>query len=563
MVGHKPPEPRWWRSPTRPGARPYLIVLAGDALIVAVLTPLRTHLGLLSIGLIFLLSVVLVATRWGWRPGLFATVITNLSLNFFFVPPLYTFTVQTPGNLLALGVFLGVTALTSATLARAHAGEMAALRLAEETTLLHEISHLIVVSADTEATLTTLCERVRSTFGVEVCAILLPSPAGLERAAFSGTIAAIPATGYEQHSAEEAFRHGSPVYMGGEGRRRRPRIVGVPDRRMPMAFIPLVLGERILGVMQLAGQIRARVFTSDEQRLLRAFADEAALAVDRHRLLQEATQAEALKVTDRLKSALLSAVSHDLRTPLTAILAASSGLLQEDIHWSDEDRHEFLVSIESQATRLSRLVTNLLDLSRIEGGALRAEASWCAVWPLLENALAALDGTPARHTVRLSVDAEVREVRCDPVQIPQVISNLLENAVKYAPAGAPIDLTVRQVDDELEVAVSDQGPGIRAEERDHIFAPFYRLPATRRMPGAGIGLMVCKGMVEAHGGRIWVEDRPGGGARFVFRIPLSGPTPHRPAGGTMGTAGRDAVRQGHPVPQGTGAPDERSHGLGG
>jgi two-component system sensor histidine kinase KdpD len=502
----------------------YAVTVVAVAVLTAMLSPLRLRLGLLNIGLLFLLFVVLIAARWGWGPGLFASVVANLVFNFFFVPPLHTFTVGAPQNVLGLSVFLGVAALTSALLSRARAGEAAARRRAEETAILYDLSRLIIVSPSTTATLTSLCQRVRDTFGVESCAVLLPGPGGLKPVASSGPLERMPITAYERHGAEQAYATGTTVYVGGAGGRRRPRIVGIKDRPIPAVFVPLSIGRNTAGVMQIGGQLQARVFTEDERRLLEAFADEVALAVDRDRLLHEAARAEALQETDRLKSALLSAVSHDLRTPLTAILTAASSLLQEDVQWDEAARREFLTSIESQALRLSRLVSNLLDLSRIEGGALRPDKDWYDVREMLESAIEGSARVLTAHRVALDVEPDVGEAHFDHVQITQVVTNLLENAAKFAPAGTTISVGARRADGSLELSVADQGPGIPPEEREQVFEKFYRLSRTQRTPGTGIGLAIVKGLVEAHDGRIRVEDAPGGGARFVVRLPLGGPS---------------------------------------
>lgn len=464
---------------------------------------------------------MLVAVRWGWGPGLFASIVANLTFNYFFVPPLRTFTVQEPRNALALLVFLGVAALISALLARAQAGETRARRGQEETALLYELSRVIIARPDARDALSLLCARVRETFTVEYCAVLKSGSGGLHPVAWSGPAEARPVSAYERRAAEDAFSTGMTVFLGqGEGR-RRPRIVGIRDRHAPTAYVPLRVGALSVGVLQAAGRLEARVFTNDDLRLLDAFADEAALALDRDRLLHEAARAEALQETDRLRAALLMAVSHDLRTPLTSILTAASSLLQEDIEWDAETRREFLSSIESQALRLSRLVSNLLDLSRIEGGALHPDADWYDVREMLEDALEGSARALVRHRIQLEVAPDVGEALFDRVQISQVVTNLLENAAKFAPAETAITLAAQRRAGAVEITITDQGPGIPLAERARVFEKFYRLPEMRAVPGTGIGLAISKGLVEAHDGRIELDEAPGGGARFVVTLPVT------------------------------------------
>jgi two-component system sensor histidine kinase KdpD len=503
--------------------------VAGVMALTALLLPLRGELGLAVIALLYLLLVVGVAARWGWGPGLFASIVANLAFNFFFVEPLHTFTVQAPANVLALVIFLLVAALTSALLARARAGEAAARRREQETAILYEISRLIIVEPKLTPTLTTICERVRDAFNAEFCGVLLPDDGGLTLAASSGPLEAVPATGFERRAVAEALHEGRTVFLGGGRGRRRPRIVGKPggrDRPAPVAFVPLRVVDRVLGVLQVVGHLETRVFTADEMRLLEAFADVGALAVERERLLREAARAGALQEADRLKSALLSVVSHDLRTPLASIKASVSSLLQSDVQWAAETRQEFLTAIDEETDRLTRLVSNLLDLSRIEGGALRPERDWYDVRELLETVIGRLQRTTSRHHLVLDVAPEVGAVALDYVQIGQVITNLVENAAKFAPPGSEIRVDAVRCDGAVELSVADQGPGIPPEERGRVFDKFYRIARPgERLPGTGLGLAISKGLVEAHGGSIRAEEAHGGGARFVVTLPAPAPPP--------------------------------------
>ena len=519
---------RLWRIALAAARQPkagYVVTLVAVAALTALLLPLRPWLSLLNIGLLYLLLVVLIAARWGWGPGLFASVVAHLTVNFFFVPPLHHFIVEDPANVLALLAFLGVAALTSSLLARARTGEAAARRREQEVAILYELSRLIIVGPDLASTLSTICERVRQVFTVESCTVLLPGAGGLAPVAGNGPLDAVPASACERRAADEALATGRTVVLG-DGGRRRPRIIGMKDHRVPTVYAPLCVGGRVTGVLRAVGRLRTRAFAADELRLLEAFADEAALAVDRDRLLHEAARAEALQEADRLKSALLSAVSHDLRTPLASIKAAASSLLQADVQWDAATRREFLSAIDEETDRLSRLVGNLLDLSRIEGGALRPEKDWYDVGELLETVAGRLGRTVTDHRVRLDVAPDVGEVLLDYVQIGQVLANLIENAAKFAPKGTEIHLSARRRDGAVAVSVADQGPGIPAAERARVFEKFHRIGRTgQHVVGTGLGLAISKGLVEAHGGHIWVEDAPGRGARFVFSLPAPAPPP--------------------------------------
>jgi len=228
-----------------------------------------------------------------------------------------------------------------------------------------------------------------------------------------------------------------------------------------------------------------------------------------------------LQRTDALRTALLSSVSHDLRTPLASIKAAASSLLQEDVQWDDEARRSFALTIEHEADRLNRLVANLLDMSRIEGGALKPEKEWYPMQALIQDVLKRMQPLLQGREVRTSLPDDLPLVKVDYLQIDQVVTNLLENAVRYTPRGSPIDISVEVKDGQMLVSVADRGPGIPPADLERIFDKFYRVLRNQRdTRGSGLGLAVCRGLVEAHGGRIWAENREGGGAIFRFTLPF-------------------------------------------
>jgi two-component system sensor histidine kinase KdpD len=238
-------------------------------------------------------------------------------------------------------------------------------------------------------------------------------------------------------------------------------------------------------------------------------------------LAQEAAHAQALREADKMKSALLNAVSHDLRTPLASIIASAGSLQQNDVDWTDEERLGFAAAIEQEAQRLDRLVGNLLDLSRIESGSLRPEKGWYDLAALIGEVLGRLKPVTAQHVVTVDVAEDLPPMSLDYIEIDEVLTNLIENATKYAPPGSAIEVSARRLGSDVLVEVADRGPGIPPEALRRIFDPFYRVTGSKTR-GTGLGLAVAKGLVEAHGGRIWAENRPEGGARFIFRLPLTG-----------------------------------------
>jgi two-component system, OmpR family, sensor histidine kinase KdpD len=287
-------------------------------------------------------------------------------------------------------------------------------------------------------------------------------------------------------------------------------------------YVPIGTSQRIVGVLEILSRPDRGLFTEEDQELLGSFANQAALALERGRLSEEAAQVAALADSDQLKSALLAAVSHDLRTPLAVTKACVTSLLDQSVHWSDGEREEFLRSIDEETDRLTLLVSNLLDLSRIEGGVLHPDKEWYDVAELIEDVVGrlAVDARQTGHQVRTNVEADLPVAHFDYVEIAQVVMNLGENAIKYTPEGAEIVIAATQTETAIEISVKDNGPGIPRKELPQIFDKFHRAEVTKRVPGSGIGLAICKGIVEAHGGQIWVESEPGKGATFRFTLPI-------------------------------------------
>ncbi len=259
-----------------------------------------------------------------------------------------------------------------------------------------------------------------------------------------------------------------------------------------------------------------------DDRLIAATAAQIGLAVDRARLRDEATESEVLRRSDELKTALLGAVSHELRTPLASIMASAGSLRQKDVSWSETEREEFHESIEQEVKRLDRLVGELLDLSRIDAGRLVLQRQYHAIDALVDDVLGRLRGVTGAHEIRVDVPDDLPPVSVDYLRIDQVLSNLIENAARYAPPGTLIDIAARTDAAGLRIEITDEGPGIAADDREKVFAPFHRLQRGDRAAtkGAGLGLAIARRLVEAHGGRIWVEAGPGHGARFVITLPL-------------------------------------------
>jgi two-component system sensor histidine kinase KdpD len=380
-------------------------------------------------------------------------------------------------------------------------------RRERETRMLFDLSTSLVAHGSLPDTLRGVVRTVRSLFDLAGCAIVLPSGDGLQLAAADGQVP----DDLDERFASAATPTPVPV-RGPAGAELEPgRALTVPMRS----------GEHVVGALVVvAGGPGASRFGEAERRVLATFANQAALAVEQVQQEEQRNRAVALQETDRLRTALLNSVSHDLRTPLASIKASAASLLDREVRWSDAEREEFLATINAEVDRLTRLVHNLLDMSRIEAGALDPR--------LVESSVGELVGPVVRRARAASpqrVEVELPEtlppVLVDPVQLDQVLTNLLDNARRYA-AGGPVQVVAGQAGPAVELRVIDHGPGIPVPERERVFDQFYRLEGGRRRPeGTGMGLAICRGIVHAHGGSLRVETTPGGGATFVLTLPLS------------------------------------------
>jgi two-component system sensor histidine kinase KdpD len=271
-----------------------------------------------------------------------------------------------------------------------------------------------------------------------------------------------------------------------------------------------------------------RLLVPEQLHLLETFASQAALAVERVALSEEAQRAQVQAETERMRSSLLSSVSHDLRTPLAVITGATSGLVEGAATLDSATRVELAQTAYEEATRLNRLVGNLLDMTKLESGALKVRKEWQPLEEVIGAALTRLDERLREHPVTTALPPDEPLVPLDSVLVEQVLINLLENAIKYTPPNSPIEVSAIRVGDVVTVTVADRGPGIPASDEQRIFDKFYRARTEHDHGGVGLGLTICRGIVEAHGGRFWDENQPGGGAAFHFTLPIEGTPP--PAG---------------------------------
>ena len=517
--------------------RGYLLGVLGITLVTVAAAPNQAHLNAVTPALSYLIIVLATATLGGLGPGIFTSVVGFLTFNFFFLPPYDTFVVGAPQDIVALFVFLIVAGVTSELVSRLKEREREARRRAIESETLSRLSTELIADLTLDTVLATVVEQVTRVFALESAAVLLPDQGGTLRVRLAYPAGASGAYVRDrEHAAVAAhvFMTGIPAGVGSPHRVYRPHGPerggdAMPPRGRRILYVPVRAAHGAVGVMGVAA-IRSGDYSRDERRLLTTFANQAALAIDRAHLIEEATRAAALEEADRLKSAILAAVSHDLRTPLASIKASATSLLQEEIAWDAATRREFLTAIDEETDRLARLVANLLDLTRIQGGALKPEKEWNEIGELVASVTDRLAPLLQTHPLRVVIAPDLPPVAFDFVEIAQVLANLIENAAKYSDPDTAITVAAECVGEAIRVQVADHGFGIPPDDLPHVFDTFYRVRRegrARRIGGTGIGLAICKGFIEAHGGTIAVTSVVGDGSTFTFTLPLA-PMPASP-----------------------------------
>jgi len=529
-----------------------------DALLASVMTLLVTGVinvaalypKIPNISFLYLLVVLGLATTRGLYAAIIASIVAFLSFDYFLIEPFYTFTIDKFEEWLALCIFL-ITAIITGQLASAlRQRAEQAMQREREARVLYELVNATTREESLERQLDIVAHAIVNNFspeGIYDCAILLPDSHGrlTLQATVRQPIGRMQLTADEEKTAQSVMLQGRIVdvhaasnvasYQGEVNRFKRiisKKGSGVHYIRL----IPLRQRQTVVGVARLV--IKASTQRLPVERTIEepktslnyhsaffwTFLDQATAMIERARLHRDALQIELLQHTDALRSALLSSVSHDLRTPLSSIKAAASSLLQEDVEWDEETRRSFAHAIEHEADRLNRLVGNLLDMSRIEGGALKAEKEWYPIEELINDVLGHMQTVLQGREVRRDIPDDLPPVELDYLQMDQVLTNLIENTVRYTPPESPIEVTAKVVDMQIMISIADHGPGIPTYDLERIFDKFYRVSGAKRrnssVMGTGLGLAVCRGLVEAHGGRIWAENRPDGGAIFRFTLPL-------------------------------------------
>ena len=456
----------------------YVFAFLFIAAVTMIFFILRDVLDTTLIALLYLIPLGMITAFWGLGPGITGALITFLTLNYFFIQPYYTFTVHQPTDIGILVVFLIVAVVISQLVGRVQAGLAAATAREREATQLYELSIALAGLPDDHAIAQILAKQVH--------------------AVAEGEYAELNITGTRSFAIRLPEQN--------------------PPARPPELVIPIEAARGPLGEIRLWRATSA--ISPSERRLFQTFASQGALALERAWLAQAESRAKVLEESDRLKSALLSSVSHELRTPLSTIKAAASSLRGKEVSWDSPARAELIAAIDDEADHLNMLVGNLLDMSRIESGALKPKREWNILPEIVESVLARMKHLAESHQIEVDVPESLPLVPVDYVQMQQVFTNLVSNSLKYAPANTTVCIRAQAEDEGIHVQVSNQGPHIPSQDLERIFDKFYRTAAADRVTGTGLGLSICRGIIEAHGGRIWAENVPDGFA-FNFTLPLT------------------------------------------
>lgn len=483
---------------------------AASLLLIAAATVLcellRPFLAPTNMVMFYLLAVVVAAVRLSRKQAIATAFLGVLAFDFFFVPPRLTFVVADTQYLMTfLGLFVvGIVISTLVARSRERADVMRVREV--QTASLYYLSRDLAASVDINAVLTAVVRNVEEALNAQVV-ILLPEG---ERLDILATSDGLELGIKEQAVADWAFRNNHPAG------RATDTLVSAD-----LIYLPLQTPASVLGVMGVRLHSEHAYHSQENRRLLDAFATQAAMAMERIQFSRQAEQAQILQARENLERALLNSISHDLRSPLSTVTGVLTSLKEEGAHLGDRARRELLETACSEAERLNRFVGNLLDMTRIEAGAVKLNLEPCDVQELVGCALAVLETRSDTRKVSFKMLPVMPLIPMDLVLMTQVLVNLLENSLKYSPPGSLIEITATTDASWLVLEVSDRGPGVPEHDLKRVFDKFYRIPIPEGAGGTGLGLSICKGIVEAHSGRISAENRTGGGLSIVIRLPLA------------------------------------------
>jgi two-component system sensor histidine kinase KdpD len=507
-----------------PPLRGYAAALGQVALATLLAHLLFDHVHRSDLVLIYTIGVVAVAVRHGTGPTAAAAVLSVVVVDYLYFPPYFESRVSEPRELMTLGVMLAVGLLISRLTSRIRRQAEAARLRELRTATLYSLSRELAQLRRSEEIAGGAARHVAQALGARVV-ILLRDGAG-ELLPIPTTDVLVVAAPHELAVARWAGEHGP----AGAGTDTEAGAAGT--------YLPLTLGDVTVGVIGLVPAEPATLRDPVNRQMLETLCGQTAQALHRVQLAHEAQSAELRARTEELRSSLLSSVSHDLRTPLAAVTGAASTLLVRGDLLSSRDRADLAQAIHEEAARLGRLVANLLDMTRLESGALVLKKEWIPLEEPLGAALGQLETQLATRKLEVEIPADLPLVPMDASLVEQLLINLVENALKYAKSG-PIEVCGRTTPEGVEITVADRGPGVPAGSEGRLFEKFYRATPGGGARGAGLGLAICRAIVTAHDGHISVANRDGGGTMFTVRLPITGTPPAVPI--DAAPSGQDAI----------------------
>jgi two-component system sensor histidine kinase KdpD len=502
---------------TRPVRVPAMAHFIWGAVAVAVVTgicvPLHQHFEMADVVMVYMLGILIVASRFGRWPSLVASVLSVLALDFFFMPPRFSFAV---GSIRHLGTY-AVMLLSGLVIGNLTERIRSQARLARDREsrirALFRLSGELTRSSGSAAMAESAIRNVATHFQSRV-SIFLPGAGGR----LAASQAKGPVGPDELGVAQWVYDHHEPA--------------GMSTDTLPGAkalYLPLKGSHELIGVMGIQPSEAPARMEPEQRHLLEAFANQTAVALERAILAERNRETQRTVDREQLRNALLSSVSHDLRTPLGGITGAASTLLDDHGTLPEAARRDLLETIHEESDRLQRLVTNLLDVTRLESGVVDLAKDWVPLEEVVGSALEHMVGQLGKRVVKVELPANLPMVQADPVLLGQVVINLVDNACKFSPPDQPIEIKGWATERSVTLSVTDHGPGIPVGEEEHIFEKLVRFQQGEARPGAGLGLAICKGVVQAHGGKIIASNRPSGGAQFMVSLPLGLAPPPPPS----------------------------------
>lgn len=507
---HSEPEPRRtnWRIDE------YAAGVVMSLLATAVAGILFGRLNLPDVVMTYLLGIVLIALRFSFAASVFAAVTSVLAYDFFFIPPYLTFTVSDLRHTITFGVMLLVAVVIAGLTQRVKHQVEVARRSESRTALLYGMSRELARAPERKDVMAAACRHIAAVFDAR-CAVFT-------RNGDADISCAHRTDGFEMPLDKEM---GIVRWVLSNGREAGAGTDTVPGAQG--FYLPIVSSSadrKIIGAVGIYSKSPARFTDPEQRRLANGLTTQMVIALERANFAHETQVARIQVQAEQLRSTLLSSVSHDLRTPLAVMKGAASTLAEDDAALEPTARRDLAQTIVEETERMERLVRNLLDMTRLESGAVRIQKEWQSVEEVVGGALSRMESRLASRNVTSHIPADLL-APFDPILIEQVLANLLENALKHTPEGTPIEINAWRKDENVVIEVADRGPGLPEGEEERVFEKFYRVPSDRPAAGVGLGLAICRAIVTAHGGQIWAENRAGGGASFRFAIPLEGEAP--------------------------------------